>query len=425
MKKVLPALFALSISFGAVAQPLISETEEQYARSQVARTEAIAAFRSGDLETAYLGMMQALEDRPNNAALLGNAIFLAAETGKLEEAASLSKRYLAMGIAPGAGIQAKLKEKLPAGVWVGLEQNLQALLKPLGTASIVMEIPAEHRLVEGIAADQQGGYFLSTVVSGSLVHVTKGGEVDALLSSEPNAPRSFFGLAYSAKEQSLYATYGRVDQTPGHVAGEGKTGVLRISATTKEITGDWQLSGGTGSQQIADIAISPAGKIFVSEAQSGGVYEIEGDKLSPLETGKTFRSPQGMAFIGETLWMADYGRGLWKIAPDTNTATLMPVADDISLVGIDGLLAHKDTLFAIQNGVAPHRILRINVADNSVRDVEVLARNIVGFDEPTLGTSTHDGILIVASSQWPKFAPGGEMREGQSYDPTKIMLIRD
>lgn len=427
MKQIIFALITFCAAISATAQSLVTESDEQYARSQAARTDAITAFRAGDMETAYNGMIRALEDRPSNTALLGNAIFLAAETGRLNEAVTLNNRHLALDVAPVDAIQAKLKEKLPADRWAVIEKRITALSKPVGIAATVGEIPTEYKLVEGVASDGKNGFFLSTVVSGSILFKDVDGGLSLVLDGRPLGANSFFGLAYNKAENSLYATYGRVDQTPGHKAGEGKTGLLRINISSGEVTGNWFLPGGTDGQQIADIAISPEGRVFVSEAQSGKIYEVGANALKALETNKTFRSPQGMTFLDGSLWMVDYGRGLWKINTDSSEARLVPVPENVSLIGIDGLLTHRGKLVAIQNGVVPHRIIEINLDPGmeTVSGIKVLAQNLDGFDEPTLGTSTAKGIVFVGSSQWPKFGPEGAIREGQTYNPTSIMLIKD
>ncbi len=142
----------------------------------------------------------------------------------------------------------------------------------------------------------------------------------------------------------------------------------------------------------------------------------------------TLRSAQGIELLYDnSLLVADYGRGLWRIDLESHEAKLLDVPDTVSLIGIDGLFTHRGSLIAVQNGVSPHRIIEIETDKNyeKVTGIKVLAQNLPEFDEPTLGISTLDGIMFVASSQWPKFAPGGNVREGQTYEPTRIMLIRD
>lgn len=428
MKQILCAVLSLGLAATATAQSFVTETEEQYARSQATRGEAIQAFRTGDLDEALAGMMQALKDRPTNTALLGNAIFLAAESGATDRTVALAQRYLKLNVAPPAAIRAKMQEKLPPETWTELEQEMDVLMAASGSADTMFQVPQAHRLVEGIAVDGAGGYFLSTVVSGTILKVDQAGEASVFAEGKSHEAHSFFGLAFDAANNSLYATYGRVEQTPDIPAGGGKTGVLKIDGTTGSVTGNWSLDGGTEGQQIADIAIDNTGRVVASEAQSGVLYELVDGGLRRIDTSATFRSSQGLAFLTDgTLIMADYGRGLWTINIDSGSAKLLATPNTVSLIGIDGLLAHKGKLIAVQNGVSPHRIIEIatDLQAGRVTGIEVLAQNLEGFDEPTLGTSTPEGVMFVAASQWPKFGENGVVREGQTYNPTNIMLIRD
>ncbi len=428
MKIFAAAIICIGMTPTVSSQTIISETEEQYSRSQAVRGEAITAFRAGDLATALEGMKRALVDRPTNTALLSNALFLAAETGNTDDATDFANRFVALGLVPGAGIQAKMQEKLPAETWQHFSEKFKALIQPKGVAEKILSVPTDHRLVEGVATNGKGIFFLSTVVSNTILTADPTGEISILTDGKDHAIGSFFGIAYNQQEHALYATYGRVDQTYNMPKGEGQTGVLSINPDTGGITGDWTLSGGTEGQQIADVAISPDGAVYVTESQSGAIYKINGENLSKLNTDKQFRSPQGMAFLENgVMLMADYGRGLWRINTTTLETDLLSMPSTISLIGIDGLFAHKGRLIAIQNGVTPQRVIEIELdgAREAVIGVRVLAQSLTDFDEPTLGASTSDGLVFVASSQWPKYAPGGFVVKDQSLKPTSILLLPD
>ena len=168
--------------------------------------------------------------------------------------------------------------------------------------------------------------------------------------------------------------------------------------------------------------------VYATDGQSGKIYKLGETGLEELKLNVSMRSAQGIEIAyRDTLLVADYGRGLWRVNLETLEAKLLEVPDTISLIGMDGLFFHRNRLIAIQNGVTPHRIIEIETDRDyeRVTDIKVLAQNLPEFDEPTLGVSTLDGIMFVASSQWPKYGPGGEVREGQTIDPTRIMLIRD
>lgn len=430
MKQTFFALLALAATHTVQAQSYITETEEQYARSQEARAEAITAFRAGELDAALEGMLRALSDRPTNVAILGNAIFLAAETGDAGLAENLTRQYLKMSIVPGEGVQAKLEEALPEAIWSDLKAEIERLMTPVGAAEVWREVPTDIQLVEDIADDGSGGFYASSVVSGTITHVDAYGNVEPFLKDQTTKYGSFFGLAYErlARNPYLYATFGWVDQTVGLQKENAQTGVLKIHPTTGEVVRKWVLPGGVEGQQIADIVATGKHGVFATDGQSGKIYKIAGDALKQLPLTVSLRSAQGIELADDSsLLVADYGRGLWYIDPETNSARLLAVPDTISLIGMDGLFMHRGRLIAIQNGITPHRIIEIETdrAYETVTGIKVLAQNLPEFDEPTLGISTSNGIMFVASSQWPKFGAGGTVREGATIDPTRIMLIRD
>lgn len=430
MKQFFYAIAVACAAHTAQAQTYISETEEQYERSQAARGEAIAAFRAGDAATALAGMLKALEDRPTNVAVLGNAIFLAAETGNADLAENLTRRYLKMSVVPGAAVQQKLEAVLAESTWADLKADMDRLMVPNGSADVWQEVPTDISLVEDIADDRSEGFYASSVVSGTITHTDAYGNTRPFLVDEGQNFGSFFGLAYEryARYPYLYASYGWVEQTKGLAKENARTGILKLHPSTGEVEGNWTLPDGVEGQQIADLVATGRHGVYATDGQSGKIYKLSKNGLKELELNVALRSAQGIEVAyNDTLLVADYGRGLWRINLATNEAKLLEVPDTISLIGMDGLFMHRGRLIAVQNGVSPHRIIEIetDMAYEQVIGIKVLAQNLPEFDEPTLGVSTLDGILFVASSQWPKFGPGGEVREGQTIDPTRIMLIRD
>lgn len=433
MKYFMILMVSIVWAMSAMAQTSVTETEARFARSQEIRAEATTAFRAGDMIKAYTTMKAALELRPGNPALLANVLYLAAETGDLNAALDFAKLYADLGLVPGGAVYQKLKEKLnenPAyqAAWAKLQAHFTTNQMAVGHARTLAEVPTAHRLVEGIAPRPDGEFYLSTVVSGTLLEVQPNGRISVLVDGADHAAGSFFGIAYSNLEHAVYATYGQVDQTPNIPKGEGLTGVMRFDPKTGNVTGDWSLAGSTQNQQIADIAISPAGVVYVTEAQSGALYQVDGDHLKKIKFDVDFMSPQGVVVDDDgLLLMADYGRGLWQLNPVQATAKLLPVPSNHTLIGIDGLFSHKGRLFAIQNGVNPQRIVEI-IRDPSrtmIIEVRTLAQSLPEFDEPTLGISTPEGIVFVASSQWPKYGAGGVTDPANDVQPTRILLLED
>lgn len=408
------------------AQTIIHETDAVFLQSQEIRSEAIKAFRVGDLDTALKSMLQALKERPTNTALLSNAIFLAAETDDLDTAIALTKRYVKLGVNPGGAIQEKLKEKLTIQNWESLDEQFKRNAVLTGVATQIASIPTNHKLVEGIATDNNGNLFFSTVVSGELLKTNTSGDTIVLFDGTKNGLGSFFGIAFDKASQALFATFATIAQTPEQHSGNKDTGVVKIDPLTGQLLQIWTLPGGSEGQQVADITITDTGHIFVADATGSKIYRIAGNVLQAISTSARFMNPQGIIALSDTeLLMADYGRGLWKINANTGAAILYGVPDNTTLIGIDGLFSHQDKIVAIQNGTSPQRVIEIqlNNDDNTVRQVTTLAQSLPIFDEPTLGMSTADGIVFVASSQWPKFDKGGVLREGAALTDTVILQL--
>jgi hypothetical protein len=427
MKQIfaLAALLTLAVPTGT-ATSQTHETNAAFEAGQSARAEAGEAFRAGNLKAALTKMEEALTHRPGNTALLSNILFLAAETGDLVRAEEAALEFAAQGLAPGANFQAKLREKLAPETWARLEEKFLKNTSPKGDAEILTEVPAEAMLVEGIALNQtDGSLFAATVVSRAIYKIADG-ETNVFVDGKPLGMPSFFGIAFDDARRSLFATYARVDQTPGIAAGEGHTGIAEFDAATGALKKNWVLDGSTTDHQIADIVITHAHEIYASDATGKAVYRIEGDRLVKAFDLPFAMSPQGIAELDGGLYLADYGRGIWHLDRTSDEARLLAVPKHTNLLGIDGLAAHKGNLVAIQNGTNPHRIIEIAVDHDemAVTSLKVLAQALDGFDEPTLGTSTGDGYYFVASSQWPKYAPGGTVREGVQAKPTKIMKLR-
>ena len=422
MKKWLA--FATAAAFAVFPSIAKAEDQASFTASQDARARGAEAFREGDLPTALAAMEEALTLRPTHPGLLGNVAYLAAATGDGQRAAKALEAYAALGLVPGEEIRAKVRDAVSAAAWQRLEDAFNRNSQPIGTAEIAAPLPAELHLVEGIARDTDGTFYIGTVVSSGIYRVTGDGTTK-IVNAKDHEFGSFFGM--SLHDGSLYATFARVEQTPGFVPDDGQTGLAKINPATGDVRKVWTLPGGTEGQQIADLCITANGTVYLSDAQGGTVYRVEGDMLEPAFRQEGFMSPQGIAELpGKGLYLADYGRGIWRLDQVSGEATLMDAEENTSLLGIDGLVAHEGELVAIQNGVNPQRVIALDMDGDRITGVRVLAQALEGWDEPTLGVSTGEGVFYIAASQWPKYGENGSPREGVSPPGvTPIMLIRD
>ncbi|WP_417459502.1 hypothetical protein [Kordiimonas sp.] len=415
----------LSLTMGtALPTFAFAEDEEAFEASQAARTKATEAFQANDLPAALLAMEEALRHRPGHALLLANVAYLAAATGDGSRAVEAAKEYAALGLVPGAAIRDKIKQAITPNAWRTLEAAFEKNTTPVSFPWIEAALPADLELVEGIALGEDDTLYAATVVSGGIYRVERG-KATLLVDAKQHEFGSFFAIMMH--EGALYATFARIEQTPGHEGDEGQTGLAKIDPKTGDVLFTWVLPGGTSNQQIADLTVTDDGTIYLSDAGGKKVWRVVGEGLDLAFSHDGFMSPQGIAKLpGIGLVLADYGRGLWLLDEETGGITLMDVPANTTLLGIDGLIAHKGKLVAIQNGVNPQRIVEVSFDGKAISGVTVIAQELEGWFEPTLGVSTPRGILYVAASQWPKYGKWGAIREGHAEPaPTPIMFLQD
>ena len=139
---------------------------------------------------------------------------------------------------------------------------------------------------------------------------------------------------------------------------------------------------------------------------TGRVYLLPrgGSELRVLVDKGPLGSAQGMAWTpdGQSLFVADYTQGIAKVAAATGAVSLLDAPADAVLTGIDGLVWADGNLVGIQNGVRPHRVvrLRLDAALERIEEVSTLERANSHFNEPTLGIRVDDIFYYIANSQY-------------------------
>jgi hypothetical protein len=128
---------------------------------------------------------------------------------------------------------------------------------------------------------------------------------------------------------------------------------------------------------------------------------------------------------GKALIVADYSSGLWRVDRATGAAVRLGAPGTASLIGVDGLISDGQFLYALQNGTAPQRVLRLtpDAGWSRIEAVEVLAANLPQIVEPTTGL-VHDGELVfVSRSQWSDFDREGALTTPEP-EPALISRLR-
>jgi hypothetical protein len=216
----------------------------------------------------------------------------------------------------------------------------------------------------------------------------------------------------------LWATMSGIPQMAGYQPSDSlRHRLLRIRLPEGEIDGRWDLPGAGGGHTLGDVAIGPLGDVFLTDSGEPVLYRLpaDGSGLQPYRH-PLFRSLQGIAPApgAHEVFVADYSHGILKVNALSGEVIRIADAPGSTSLGIDGLAWHDGSLIAVQNGVAPPRIVRYELDSAWTRfvRVELLDQNLPVADEPTIGTMVGDNFVYVANSQWEKYDDNGALRPG-------------
>ncbi len=273
-------------------------------------------------------------------------------------------------------------------------------------------IPAEFGLVEGIAWDARSRQLYASGVEDGALLVREGNRWRRTVL--PWRPAGLFGLAIDPRRGILWMASGIAGPTRDKA---GFRGLIGVSTLGLEPVAKVGLPAGDAQAQPGDVAVAPDGSVYVSDGATGGIYvcKPECDVLEPLVAKGRFRSAQGLAAMrdGRTLYVADYGRGLFRI----DLKKPAKITEVLPLKGIDGLVRDGEALIAIINGDG-RKVVRISF-DAEGRPSQQLLDMPEGPGDPTLGTLIDRRLVYVADAQWDRFDASGK-----GLTPPRVTTLR-
>jgi sugar lactone lactonase YvrE len=323
-----------------------------------------------------------------------------------------------MGYAPSRETMDLLSPYLPNDERAALARRFAANRTPAGTSRLIAEVPADRRLIEGIARDPRNGRLFTGSVVGRELLVFEHGAWRAVAGVDGG---SLFGMAVDAPRRLLWITSASLEQTPHPET--AFRGLIALDLDSLRVARRVALTGTLG-----DLTVGPDGTIYASDSVGGAVFRLRpGDRAaSVLVPEGRLRSPQGMVLSadGRRLYVADYAYGIGIVDPASGRVRRLAARRPAMLDGVDALLGDRGSLIAIQNGVNPHRIVRLRLdrAGETVIRVDVLERANPAWGEPSLGVIAGREMLYIADGQWERYGAGGA--ETGAARPTAIRSVR-
>lgn len=368
------------------------------------------------------GSVEALSSRfPESAALLRRVISASLEPGREARLRDALDRLAAMGYALSPASAQAVAAHLSPAEGAALVARFSAQRTAIGGSRLAFTVPAERRLIEGVAWDAAGRRLFAASVAGRELLVHEAGGWRAVPGIDGG---SLFGLAIDARRHLLWLTSGVVEQTPSPET--AFRGLIAVDLRSLRVVR--RLPAPTGGSP-GDLVVARDGSVYASDPQSGAIYRArpDGTVLDILVPPGAMKSPQGLAFSpdGHRLYVADYGYGIAIVDPRTGRLSRLAARGAVMLDGIDGLIADGADLIAIQNGVSPRRIVRLRLAPGGreVARIDLMERANPGWGEPTLGTLMNGQLLYVADGQWDRYGAGGALIGNAPVRPTAIRIL--
>lgn len=394
---------------------------------------AAQPWRAVDAQTGKISDAPALEqlakDFPDSSSVrlrLLNAYFEAGETdATLRQVEWLAARGYVLS-----------DDALQQLLGTGDTETAQALFArfkanavPSENSTLLDIIPANALLVEGVAALEGGQTLLANSIVSRDVFIRE--TQRAWRAAGLKGVSSLTGMAAQPDAALVWLSAGRLDVTP--VSGsESFTGLLAIDPRSASIVR--KIPSGDGIT-LSDIHVAGDGTVYASDPLTGGVYRAKPGVMG-LETvvaRGVLRSPQGLTTSadGQLLYVSDYRYGIAIIDLMSGKVGRLvadsPVADSpMVLDGIDGLFRHGDSLIAIQNGMRPMRIVKIDLAESgrSAAAMQVLESAHSAWTEPVGGSISGGQLVYIATGQWDRFGDGGVPVDTKPPLPTQVRKLQ-
>lgn len=425
MARVLLACFGLFYAGAAGAQtdPLVASRAEY--------REAVTAYEAHDYTAFLEHSKRAQELRPSHGGVIYALASAYALSGDDARALQMLRRFASLGYFADIAADSDLTALRKAPGYAEVRRHLQANRGPVVRSTVAFTLPEKDLLSEGIAYDPRRKAFLvGSVHHRKIVRVDSAGHAADWVSQARDGLWAPLGMKVDATGDVLWVAAAALPQMAGFSPGElGRSGLFRFDLATGKLTGRFLIRDGA-SHVLGDLTIAGNGDVYASDSRAPIVWRLRagGDSIDRFLESPLLTSAQGLALTPDerALYLADYSRGILKIDLASKHIAVVPCGARVLALGIDGLYIVRGKLVGVQNGVEPHRVVRLTLDSHgdSLVGMEVLERLHPKYSEPTLGVVVGDIFYYVANSQWERFGETGAIARPEDLEAPAILRLR-
>ena len=374
------------------------------------RRAAVAAYQARDFAAMAGACESALVLRPDSPRYL--LMLATARTLMGEPAAALDVlgRLADLGISLPVESVADLAPLRDRPEFAAICARLAAIRAPRGSVAVMHELPATAGILEGLAwRPATGDIFLGDVHARCVWRLA----TDGTLTRFAALPEllGVFGLAVDEPRGVLWLGVAAVPEMQGQrEADKRRAALAEVDLATGNLRRLYPTPMDGRDHVLGDLTLAPDGSIYLTDSAAPVIWRLPrgADALEVACESPAFASLQGLGFMagGTALVVADYANGLHRVDLATRSVHSLPPPPGATLLGIDGFMARENAIFAVQNGISPQRIVRIELTADAtaIASFQVLAAGQPGMEDLTLPAWIDGRVAFIAGAGWEAFA---------------------
>jgi sugar lactone lactonase YvrE len=392
----------------SVAAPPPTPVPSPKTAAELAR-QGNEAYRAGDMNAFLRSYSEAARLRPGDTRILYNLACAQSRNGKSSAAVATLRELAALRVAADIVGDTDFDAIRGDAGFREVVAKMAALREQRVTsgATAAFTIPEKELAPEGVALDPvTKAFFVASVRKGKIVRIGPDGKITDFVPAGRDGLRSALGIGIDAKRRTLWVANETIPLMNGAKEGDPPDSALfEFDLDSGKLRKKHLPPASPTPPSFDDLTVAADGHVYVNDGGSPRIYDFtpeRGELRVWLESDVIGRGTQGLAATpdGLALYASDY-RGLYRIDTATKRVAPLPVPSDAALSGVDGLVYFEDGLIAIQNGIEPHRVVRLDLSSDGLRitRARILEMNHPAFDEPTLGTIVNGTLYFTANNQ--------------------------
>ena len=371
----------------------------------------------------YAGWAMALENlhrmRPFNADFMRQMVMANAMSGETSRAFNIMLLMQQQGLTEDWDEIEEVSSLRPYNLYGHLNDLMKEAGNPLGNPSVIATIDGQHAMPEALAYDgRDGRLFAGTIRTGEVL-VRQGEDAEwQVFASSDTVPglMSVFDLLADEQRNHLWVATGAPSQYQQRsVSTFGRTGLIKLDLQTGELLAEHRvLPNPRLPHMLGAMTQAADGTIYAADTLSPFVFRLGPEDQRPeiFLGNPMFTGLRGIALSADEqrLYLSDYELGVFFFELDERKRGFrIGIPENLNLGGIDGLYRWEDSLVAVQNGVYPQRIMRLDLDESGTRVANVAPLVVAQpeFDTPTFGTIEENDLIFLAASHWSRVDSAG------------------